>query len=174
MGRNFWLGIICLTLTLFLSVPSEAQDDPDFPESLGRCLGIYQTEARDLYNELMNFERFELRGTPGQNTDHPKRDRKNRVFITGKIVMRDGAIFEFAKAFVTIVIIEDEEYYKGVQFTTAEVGHISYKFVGEFAEKIDQERSDGPFIKLRGKLTKFKNGRQVFSADIPFYEYAEM
>jgi hypothetical protein len=74
-------------LLLFISVSAvnvSAQNDPDYPESLGGCLGVYKINSKDIPGEFSNFEYFYFDNFPNQDTDQPERDPENRVFIREK------------------------------------------------------------------------------------------
>lgn len=147
--------------------------EPDYPVSLGRALSFYMSEDIDRLPAFKDFERIELKKLRGEDVHNPRRDGNNKVWIGGRVSTKHNS-FKFDKAFVRIIRVRDEEYYRDVEFTTREVNGISYRFVGAFTEKLAQDREHGPYIDLRGTLVKLKKGREVARALLSFYEAAEL
>lgn len=168
------LNFLVVALLFWANVKAYSQTGIDLPEGLGGCLGIYKTEAKNLHKDLKDFDYFQLKKIAGDDTDSPVRDSDNKISVAGKLKTSKNQSYEFRKASVRVVKIGDEEYYKGIDFITIEIRGISYKFVGEFVEIVTQEKEGDPYIKIKGILTKYKNGKKVFSAEIPFYEFGEL
>lgn len=161
---------------LFISVINgnvSAQSEPDYPQSLGRCLGVYKIRLNMIPKEFSEFEYFHLDKFANQDTDNPERDSENRVFIRGKVKLTDNTIFKLKKAFVRSINVNgDENYYKDIYFETEEADGLSYKFVGEFLAETSEE--DGSFTDVMGTLAKYKDGKKIAESKLKFYEYAEL
>lgn len=174
MRRKLFVSLLVLLFIGVFSGNILAQSEPDYPESLGRCLGVYQINSKFIPEEFSDFEYFYFDNFPDQDTDKPKRDAENRVFIQGKIKLTDNTVLKIKKAFVRSITIDgDEDYYKDIYFETKMVNGLSYKFKGEFLEKRVQEEK-GSYTKAKGVLTKYKNGEKIAEAKLKFYEYAEL
>lgn len=167
------LLIIEILLISFFVFNISAQSEPDYPESLGNCLGVYKINSKIRPKGLLDFEYFYLEKFPNQNTDNPKKDLENRVFIRGEVKLTDNTILKIKKAFVrSININDDEDYYKDIYFETVKVNGLSYKFEGKFLEKMILE--DGQYSEVKGILTKFENDKKIAESQLSFYEYAEL
>ena len=146
------------------------QTDIDLPESLGRSLGIYKIHPAATEG-FEGFRHFYLEKFPDQDTNEPQREADGKVYVQGEVETDTGEIFRFRTAFVKIVSIQGEEYYRDVEFETVEAGGISYKFAGAFLEDWVQE-ANGGYTELRGRLTKYKEGSELFSAELPLTKYS--
>ncbi len=115
------------------------------------------------------FKSFYITEFSNQNIDNPEVNKAGKTFIDGEVETTDGAIFKFKKAFLKIRKSGEYEYF---EFETREVKGVSYKFTGKFLEREIQEVKVGSYTKVRGILSKYKNRKNIFSAEIPFTEFA--
>jgi hypothetical protein len=173
-ARKLFMFTVALFFINILCSKVLSQYDPDLPESLGRCLGVYKINSKIIPKEFSDFEYFYFDKLPNQDTDNPRRDSENRVFIRGKVKLKNNQILMLKWAFVRSISINgDDDNYKDIEFETEKVGGLSYRFKGEFLEEKIQEEK-GSYTKAKGVLTKYRQDNKIAESKLKFFEYAEL
>lgn len=158
-------------LIIILNKPVFTQVNTDLPESLGRSIGTYTINLDRKPKYLKNFSFLRLENIPNQDTDNPPRDVRGRVRILGTLAI-DNKSFFFKEAYIRIIVLENEDYYKDVYFKTNKINGEHYQFIGSFLESKIFYR--GQYTKLTGELSKYKNNKKIFSRSIPLNQDAEL
>lgn len=171
MSLKWLIKIMFVVLTgIILTTNIISQTENDLPEELGTALGIYKINSSgEKAKKVADFLHFNLKKFPGQDTDNPEIDNAGKVFVDGEVKTTNGTIFKFKKAFLKRRASGE---YENIEFETVESNGLSYTFKGKFLEKEVQEEEGGNYTKIRGILTKYKNGKKLDSYELPFFEYA--
>ncbi|MDT5123779.1 MAG: hypothetical protein QOC96_3261 [Acidobacteriota bacterium] len=116
--------------------------------------------------DFADFDHFELERLPSQEHGEIKLDQRGNAPIGGRLETTDKIIYKFKRA----LLIFGKDDYEQLEFTTAKVKDVYYKFEGRILEK--EEEEGGQYTKLRGVLTKYKDGKIIASAKLAFYQWA--
>lgn len=168
----YWFVILVSVIFSGFLFPKsiKAQEETDLSKSLPRYLGFY---TRNTYGknpqELEEFKSFVIEEFSNQDIDNPEIDKNGKTFIDGELETTNGTIYKFEKAFLKARKSGEYEYF---EFKTVMVEDVSYDFTGKFLEREVQEVKGGSYTKVRGVLSKYKNGEKLACAEISFAEYA--
>src|SRR4051794_10783627 len=154
-------------LALLAIIPDETfcqhrpkEGPPPFHEP-GVYLKIYRLSLPPP-KEFTDFDNFELKRLPSQEHTEIKLDRQGNAPIGGSLETTDKIIYRFKSA----LLIFGKDNYEQLEFTTVKVKGISYRFEGRILENEEEER--GQFTKIRGVLTKYKDGKIIGTAKLGF------
>lgn len=116
--------------------------------------------------DFADFDFLILKPLPDQEHGEIKLDRQGNALIAGRLETTDKTIYKFKRA----LLIFGKDRYERIEFTTAKVKNVSYKFEGSFLERSEEE--GGHYTKLRGVLSKYRGGRIIARTKLGFYKWA--
>lgn len=164
---------LIVVVILIVTLPTEyvmAQSESDLSEDLVIYLNIYKANLSDVKPKgFEDFEQIEIKKFPKQNIYSPETDSNGKTFIDGEVQIIDGKIFKFKEAFLKK---QESDLYQYFEFKTFKIKSTYYVFKGEFLKNLLLE--NGQYTKLKGKLIKYKNDKEISSAELSFYQYAEL
>jgi hypothetical protein len=136
--------------------------------------GVYLNEYRingEKPKVFRDLGGFVLEAPPDQDPSELPKESNGNVLVSGKLILVSGRRFPFVSA---RLIHGKSGAFEELEFTTKAVHGVYFTFSGRFLSHPKQERLGGDYTVLRGILTKYKNGRRVGYADLPFYEFSFM
>lgn len=162
------LSGLCLCFSVF-GYPQNG-DESDLTGAFGRHLGEYSINQPRKPKGLSDFKNFVLEEPAGQNIDHTKTDSKRRTFVNGTVSLVNGTTLTLKSAWLKM---NRDGKYEWLQFVTETVNGEYFRFDGYFLRK---RVDDVPNIDtyLRGTLQRFRNGKRLAKANLPFTIYADM
>lgn len=122
----------------------------------------------DKPSEFQDFDQFVLEGPDGKDPDELLADKNGNITLTGYLITIGKRKFPFRSS---MLFKDNRGGFEKLIFTTKQADGTYYKFSGNFLARPGHDAKSGPYIALRGILSKYKQGRLVASSKLSFATY---